>query len=215
MKDIFEISQPSVLIRKSKSLAILDAIFCQDWEFRYFSHNSKWAPHQEMGSMRDGEGNDYFILFNESGAAIKGCYLDGGGSGNENLIKEVNLKIPEIYLDFKTEPAFSISEASFVCWFDRFSGVWQKLDGINNEIYDDGYEYLTKWLREGSDFYKVWAEEYYEKNIDLSLVKDIFDFNPLDISLIKSINIEIDENLLLEDIKEIGYPYVSNENNIG
>jgi hypothetical protein len=60
------------LKRLSQSLAMLDAILSPDWEFRYYSFNSKWNAGEMMASMRNGSGDDYFILFNSSGAIIKG-----------------------------------------------------------------------------------------------------------------------------------------------
>jgi len=47
-----------------QSLATLDAIISPDWEYRYYSFNSKWADGEMMASMRNGSGDDYFILFN-------------------------------------------------------------------------------------------------------------------------------------------------------
>ncbi len=47
------------LKRLSQSLAILDAIMSPDWEFRYYSFNSKWSEGEMMASMRDGSGDDY------------------------------------------------------------------------------------------------------------------------------------------------------------
>ena len=42
------------LRRLTRSLAMLDAILCAEWEDRYYSFNSKWADDQNMASMRDG-----------------------------------------------------------------------------------------------------------------------------------------------------------------
>jgi len=63
MKNKLPLPYPNNLLKKTKSLAMLDAIYCQQWDLRYFSHNSKWGEKEEMSSMRSGEGDDYFILF--------------------------------------------------------------------------------------------------------------------------------------------------------
>lgn len=55
-----------------KAIAVLDAIVCQEWEYRYYSYNSKWAEREECASMRNGCGDQYHILFNEYGAVISG-----------------------------------------------------------------------------------------------------------------------------------------------
>jgi hypothetical protein len=55
-----------------QSLATLDAIMSPEWEYRYYSFNSKWAEGEMMASMRNGSGDEYFILFNSEGAIMKG-----------------------------------------------------------------------------------------------------------------------------------------------
>ncbi|MBD2074617.1 hypothetical protein H6F86_12105 [Phormidium sp. FACHB-592] len=56
----------------SQSLAMSDAIMSPEWESRYYSFNSKWAEGEVMATIRDGSGDEYFILFNPHGAIIKG-----------------------------------------------------------------------------------------------------------------------------------------------
>ena len=60
------------LIQLCKALAMLDAILSPEWDYRYYSFNSKWGPGEMMASMRNGSGDEYFILFNEHLAAMKG-----------------------------------------------------------------------------------------------------------------------------------------------
>ncbi len=56
----------------TQSLAMLDAILCPEWEYRYYSFNSAWGPSEEMASMRNGSGDDWFLLLDATGAALKG-----------------------------------------------------------------------------------------------------------------------------------------------
>src|SRR5689334_5634570 len=51
------------LRRLLQSMAMLDAILSPEWEFRYYSFDSKWSPGEQMGSMRDGGGDDFFAHF--------------------------------------------------------------------------------------------------------------------------------------------------------
>ncbi len=43
-----------------------------EWEYRYYSINSKWDEGEMMASMRNGSGDEYFILFDSHGAIMKG-----------------------------------------------------------------------------------------------------------------------------------------------
>jgi hypothetical protein len=45
LSDLFSIGD---LIRQSKALAMLDAILSPEWEYRYYSFNSKWGPGEMM-----------------------------------------------------------------------------------------------------------------------------------------------------------------------
>jgi hypothetical protein len=60
------------LRKLTQSLAMLDAIMSPEWEYRYYSFNSKWGEGEMMASMRNGSGDEYFILFNSHGAILKG-----------------------------------------------------------------------------------------------------------------------------------------------
>lgn len=46
------------LKRRTKALAMLEAIVCPEWEYRYYSYNSRWSSGEEMASMRNGQGDE-------------------------------------------------------------------------------------------------------------------------------------------------------------
>ena len=65
-----------VLNRLCQSLAMLDAIVCPAWEYRYYSYNAHWDSGEAMASMRNGSGDSYFLLFTPTGAILKGFGAD-------------------------------------------------------------------------------------------------------------------------------------------
>lgn len=196
---------PAVLKRKAKALAILDAIYCQEWEMRYFSHDAQWGPDEELSSMRDGEGDDYFVLFAPYGTAIKGCQQESQLAGNRAHLATIRKHVPARFADFMAEPAFSIDEASFVLWFDETQGRWNS--AVSSTGDDDGQNDLLQWLTRGPDFYLSWAEQYYERIIHPELVELAFDHQPISLALIESLNIPIERDALIADFEEIDYPY--------
>ena len=60
--------------RITRSLAMLDAILCPEWECRYYNFNCAWGLCEKMASMRNGAGDDWFLLFNSEGAVLKGYH---------------------------------------------------------------------------------------------------------------------------------------------
>src|SRR5947209_6238038 len=66
---------PDRLLKLCQSLALLDAILSPEWEYRSYSFNAHWDVEKrlQMGSMRNGSGDEFFILFSPQGAVILGC----------------------------------------------------------------------------------------------------------------------------------------------
>src|SRR4051812_1215303 len=60
------------LRRALQSIAMLDAILCPEWEFRYYSFNAAWDRGEQMGSMRNGSGDHFFAHFGPAGCCLKG-----------------------------------------------------------------------------------------------------------------------------------------------
>ncbi|TDR27846.1 hypothetical protein [Hydromonas duriensis] len=199
------IPNPNELLKLSQSLALLDAIICPEWEYRYFSFNSKWSSSEKMASMRDGEGSDYFILWGPSYCAIKAKYSD---SSNEYVAKfepSINVQMPdELIVLFVNELAFSMQDASFIYWYDFTKHFWIK--ALVEKQGEDGSIKLLQWFINSAYTYKEWADDYYEISLDLEICKKIFDHAPLTETEVKAINKDIDFSLLSNEISEIGYP---------
>src|SRR4051794_4341165 len=62
------------LKRLMQSTAVLDAVLSPDWEYRWYSFNAKWSKGEQMGSMRNGSGDDLFAHFTKAGCFIKGFW---------------------------------------------------------------------------------------------------------------------------------------------
>src|SRR5262245_55034858 len=89
-----------------QSLAMMDALLMPEWELRYFSFNSSWTLGKMMASMRDGEGSEFFFLFDESGTVGK-IYC------RENRVPNTALtRIPTEFSSFLSEPAFNMRQVT-------------------------------------------------------------------------------------------------------
>jgi hypothetical protein len=93
---------------------MLDAILCPEWQYRYFSFNANWAPGMEMASMRDGCGDDWFLLFDSVGAALKGFAHEL--AVDQSFGANIRAQVPGEFSAFLDEPAFSMQNATFCFW---------------------------------------------------------------------------------------------------
>ncbi len=201
----------SSLKKLSQSLAMLDAIMSPEWDYRYYSFNSNWTAGEMMASMRNGSGDEYFILFNSQGAIMKGFAHESAMSPwanePEQVWRGVLDEVPNEFAEFLTEPAFSITATTFCIWRRNTDGAWQTgpIDYPNEED-PDGSEDLLLVLDGNPSTYREFAEEYYECSIDLEAVSSIYQHQTLTAETINALNPEVALEGLASDLEEIAYP---------
>ena len=181
------------LKNKLKYLALLDAIIEPEWEYRYYSYNSKWAENEEMSSLRDSCGGEWFILFFGDSVAFKCTSPVDGLAANFEELKGL---VPIEYSSFLSESAFSMDSGTCIWYLEN--NRWVKLgvditdlpnpDVINNMNTSD---------------YCTFAENIYEIELDKDIVDSIFNGN-FTLEMASKINQEVDLGNLKKDILEIG-----------
>lgn len=201
----------SALKNLCKSLAMLDAIMSIKWDSRYYSFNSKWGEGEEMASMRNGSGEEYFILFNSQGALIKGFShespMSPWANDPEQVWPGVLDQVPVEFESFLKEPAFSMEATTFCIWRRVRAESWQvgKIKYPDDKDPDGSDELLT--ILDGDPKrYQKFAEGYYERPADLGSIKAIYEHRPLTPEIIKRLNPDVTIRRLKSDLDEIDYP---------
>jgi hypothetical protein len=192
----------------AKSLAILDAILCPDWENRYYSFNSRWSKDAMMASMRNGSGSLWFALLCPAGVALQGLALDAATYRSAGPAPEVFSHLPpEFQQNFLKEPAFQCQFSTFCLWRRSHDSSWQQGPVQLPAGQDpDGSIELLSILQGDPSQYQRFAEEYYEQEIDLADIKAIYAHRPLTNEFVARLNPEISLKELHDDLSEIGYP---------
>jgi hypothetical protein len=199
--DLSRLPDPERLRRTLQSMAMLDAILCPDWQYRYYSFNSTWAPGEEMGSMRDGSGDHFFAHFSHAGCWLKGfvheCPLCPG----------VLTAVPEEFAVCLNEPAFCLQDVTFCIWKRHVDLTWQIGAGSSPvDLRDDGSERLLTPLDGQPETYQEWAVDYYERNVEITAVEHVYRLEPLTPEVVTRLNPELSVVELAAEIQEIGYP---------
>jgi hypothetical protein len=194
-----------------QALAMLDAILSPEWQYRYYSFNSRWSRGEEMGSMRDGCGDDFFALFNRAGCFLKGfaheCPMSPYGRKPPQVLPGILDAVPKVFAACLVQPAFCMEDTTFCIWRRRDGKAWQRgpvqyLDGPD----PDGSLTLLSPLEGRPERYQEWAEDHYERPISLAAVRHVHRHRPLTAKVVAALNKKISLADLAEDIAEIGYP---------
>ncbi|MER6300499.1 hypothetical protein ABT247_13135 [Kitasatospora sp. NPDC001539] len=140
---------------RCRAFAALDAILGpDDREARYHSFDARRDEDggEEPASMRNGQGDDWFVVFSPAGAYGQG--LDHEAPNAPELLEAV----PEEFRRFAEEPSFGDEDGPAVtrCFWRRpGDGSWQ---GASAER---GRERLFALLADGSaGAYRAWAEDH-------------------------------------------------------
>ncbi len=200
LRTIKDLPTVSILKKISQSLAVLDAIMVESWDLRYFSFNDKWDIGESMASMRDGSGDEYFILFNQFGAVGKALSKDCNVNPAKKDLDIILKKLPSAFKSFTIEPAFSVQESSIIFWCLYKDSTWFSKP-ISENLPLLGFLSSDHHI----DNYLKFAEEYYEKKLNRSLVEKVFLHHNLDDRIIRSLNPNMSLKKLTDDLNEIGY----------
>ena len=194
--------------QRAKALAMIEAIVSPSWEDRYYSFNAKWSEGEEMASMRNGSGDDWFLLLGSFGAAIKGLAHEKSLAGDNAFAAAVQSQVPKTFASFLQEPAFGMDCLSYCYWRSAEDSNWQKVNSAIStfETDDDGSEEFLALLLEPASAYVEFAKWYYEMEVPLASVDRIYRHERLTEELLNSLNPELVFAEAKAFAAEIGYP---------
>jgi len=200
------------LIQRTKALAALDLILSPEWESRYYSFNAKWDTDEQMASMRNGSGDEWWIVFHNRGwAALKGLAHESAWSKNGNsreMSASLQSIIPRELSGFANEPAFRWNETNFA-YFCLADSMWTRANDLidSSRKINSDEDYLLRHLAGSAEDYASFARDYYETSVPVEIVSAVFATQPITSGLIAGLNPEITiEDISSELFGEINYP---------
>ena len=193
-------------------MAMLDAVLCPEWEHRYYSFNAAWADGEQMGSMRNGSGDDFHAHFSSAGGWLKGFahkypmspYRERPPLPWPGILDMV----PTEFAGCRREPAFSVEDVTFCVWRRFGDPAWQAGPVVFPPDHSDpdGSAFLLSALDGRPESYREWAADYYERDVALAAVAHVYAHRPLTREVVARLNPEVSLAELEADIGEIGYP---------
>lgn len=210
-RNLAQLPAIATLKARSQALAMLDAILCPEWEYRYYSFNAHWSETEMMASMRNGSGDEYFILFTPAGAILKGfaheAPMSPYGFAPPQVWPGVLDTVPREFAAFLTEPAFNLEDTTFCVWRTGPEAAWQhgpiKFPAAPDP---DGSQELLALLDGDPQTYRDYAEANYARALPLETIRHVYNQHPLTQPLVAALNSERVLADLAAEQAEIGYP---------
>jgi hypothetical protein len=197
-----------------QAMAVLDAVLQPEWEYRLYSFNTRWGAGKELGSMRGGQGDDLFALFNTAGCWLKGFAHNAPMTPYRRNPKRmwpgVLDGVPTVFADCLNQPAFIVADTTFCVWWLNDDPGWRCGDVRFPADHPDpdGSELLLSQLDGRPETYREFARGYFSaaKKLSLGAVRHVFKHRPLTEEFVRSINPKATLSGLEADLREIGYP---------
>lgn len=189
-----QLPPPLDLERTCRGLAALDAALCEEWDLRYYSFNGTWdgKGQERMASMRNGCGDEWFILFSPAGVFVKAFWHEFPHEDPEG----VYAGLPPSLASQLAEPAFSMDCVTFGGWHD---GTSWTLRG-NPEPMAEEIARLTG----DPEQYRAFAAEYFEVDASATAIAHVLSGKPLDAGLLAQLGSDRSLDDLAPELEEIG-----------
>ena len=196
-----------------RSMAVLEAVLNPDGE-RYYTFSPHWSDSEEIASMRNGSGDEFDIVFSPTGAYLRGFDHESPMSpyADDEPWPGVLDSVPEVFRGCVEEPAFcddGMPRVTACIWREVDSDSWQvgEIDFPSGHADPDGSGWLFQLLTDRTpQAYQRFAEDYYEKGIDIDLVRNVYALRPVTLELIQRLNPDASVAGIVKEVGALGYP---------
>jgi hypothetical protein len=202
---------PRTLGNRAMALAMLDALICPEIQYRYFSFDAGWGKDAQMGAMRNGDGDHWFLHLSGGGAALKGYAQQVSGGDTRTMAREVQRRVPAEFNSFLHEPSFAMDAVSYFYWRRSGDAGWTKVAHPDADLPDwtDGSADYLSILLAPADCYYDYATDYFECEPPMASVEHIYSLAPLTPAIVKSLNPQLSMADAQASAAAIGYPWIA------
>lgn len=206
-----DLPAPATLKRIMQSLAMLDAIVEDDWASRYFSFDAHWSTNSQMGSMRNGQGDDLFAVFDAAGCFMRGfdhaSAMSPWSAHPPRIWPGVLDHVPPQFAASLMEPAFHMADTTFCRWCLADDEEWRQGDIAYPAAIDpDGAVWMLSFYSGGPQAYRDFAAGYYGIDIDMDAIARVFDHQNLSLNLVQALGSQRSYAHIVAEAAGIGYP---------
>jgi hypothetical protein len=199
------------LRRVMESLAMLNAILWPDADGRTYMFDKAWGPGEALGSMNNGQGDDFVAVFSKAGCVLKGFAHEAEMTPYRHkpprVAEGMFEGIPEVFAAYLKDPAFDVEATTFCMWRLVGDRAWGRGTVVLPKGKDpDGSAYLLRLLDGNARRWWAWAEESFERKVWRGGIEAVLRQEALTEGLVRRLNEEVGLADVRGDAEAIGYP---------
>jgi hypothetical protein len=210
--------EPVRLREITRALGLLEEIVCDDWESQTYAFDPEWGEGEQMASMRDGSGNEWFLLFAPAGLVLLGFDHEASPMSpytraDRSLWPGLLDGFPELLTPALSEPAFSPGDHTFCIWraaddvrYRIGNVVFPQRDAVEPFRGDpDGSAHLLRILADDPALYVEHARQQHDVELDLAAVARIHAEQRVDAATLRALREDVDVGAFLARARAMGF----------
>ncbi|MET9965216.1 hypothetical protein ABZZ80_04635 [Streptomyces sp. NPDC006356] len=196
-----------------RAIALAEAML-NPGNYRYYSFDAHWSETEEVFSMRNGSGDEFDIVFSPAGAYIRGFDHESPMSPytDDTVWPGVLDSVPEVFHAQIEDPAFmdeGVPRVTFCLWRETGDARWHagRIDFPSGYADPDGSGWMLSLpMNPTPEAFQSFAEDYYERPVDLEAVRHVFDELPLTRETVTRLNPLASFEDISKEAELLGYP---------
>lgn len=173
-------------------MTILDIIMCPKEEDYLRITTMQKIENGYKYIVDNGSGDSLIIFITSNGAYIKGFDHEskwnqfGADEWNEDFYEQVYKNAPSEFFELVGNED-ERNETTFCMWNVDDTEKWYQ----NETLYDDddgGKEFLLGYIMESAKEWCEWAEDYYEQELNMDIIKKVYNGASIDDEIISKLN---------------------------
>lgn len=205
---------PEELEQRCRAMAVLDSIVCPLFDARQFRFDGSHEQPERVARHDNYEGDGWLIWFTTRGVVIRGFWHESPlspwalNADAPTPWPNLFVGLPERLQGGPRMMIDGVEAVTFCLWWDADEPRWRagRISFIDPDHADpDGSQWLMGILS-GPHAYQQFAEEVYERHIDLNTIERLYRHEPLTADLVRRLGEDADLDLATTVARAAGYP---------
>jgi hypothetical protein len=200
--------EPEWLKKQMLVQAALNIILCEEDWLRYHRFDPNWGQNISLAKIDNGAGDHLFILFSPEGTLLKGfdheSELSPYANDEEEIAPGIYKAVPSSLSHLLEDDALEREDVTFCIWREKSDTAWKKGNAEVSE-HVDGSGFLIGAIFPTAEDYVEFAEGYFEQQLPLGVVSQIYQGNPITDEMIRTLNPERNVEETLKELAELGF----------
>ncbi|MFI7007174.1 hypothetical protein [Streptomyces sp. NPDC050145] len=170
---------------RCRAVAAAEAMVNPSGRYTYYAYETGWGgAGEDVLLVVNGSGDDAAVVFSPAGVYIRvfdhESWMSPYTTDDEEPWPGVLDSVPDVFRRYVDEPAFNDEHIPLVTaciWRETGDSRWHTGDITfpEGEPDGDGAAWLLRLLVDGTpEAFRDWAQEYYERPVDLAAVREVF-----------------------------------------